>query len=330
MSTRRTAPARRTAARAGVAVLLAVAATGGTAAAPPDVCGTLLTGDVTLTADLTCPGPGVVLGPGVTLDLGGHTLRGSGLAAGAAVTGPASGTATVRGGTITDWSIGASATRPGTLEVDRVTVTATLYALVQREGPLRVTDAHVVANHEGARCTGAGRATTQDDCVLRGTTLSDNEVGVVCRYSRCVLERATLTSNRATGVHQIGGHVALVDSLVRGSDTGHNLSGGTTLGERTTYEDNRVGVFQYAAGSDLRDCVFRGNDTAYEAPYADAAAGRDVPHELVRNLFVGNRRAVESDSSELTLRFNVATGNGTGIRASNARQTGWNIGMERR
>lgn len=297
----------------------------GTAPPPADLCGARLTADVTLTSDLTCPGAGVALGPGVTLDLGGHTLRGSGPAGGTAVTGPPEGRATVRDGTVADWSVGVSAVRTGALDAVGLTVTATLYGAVQTAGPLRLEGATLVDNRVGVRCSGAGRATTGEDCTLVDTTVRGGPVGVDCYASRCALARVTLASHD-TGLTQRGGHTDVVDSVVRGGRAGQETLEGSTRVLRTTYEDATTGLQLVRSTVELHDSVFRHNGTGVQADEATT----DVPQDAVGNLFVDNRVALDSGSSVLTLRHNVATGDGRGIRAPYATQTGWNIGIEER
>lgn len=309
------------------ALTLVAAALSGAAPPVPALCGSVLTSDVTLTADVTCPGAGVDLGPGVTLDLAGHTLRGAGTAGGTAVTGPAEGRASVRGGTLADWGVGVASILPGGLDVTDVTVTGTLYGAVQTSGELRLTRSALTDNRTGVRCSGAGRATTGSDCTLSDTTVTGGATAVDCYASRCTLTRATL-EDADFGIAQVYGHVDVTDSLVRRCGRGQETVRGTATVLRTTFEENGNAIESVSSSVDLVDGVLRGNQGGYQSYGADGGGDVSVPHEVAGTLFVDNGVALDSGSTLLSLRFNVATGTGRGIDAPWATQTGWNIGME--
>jgi len=292
------------------------AAPSGPGDAPPG-CGDTVTGSVTLTRDLHCPaGSGLYLADGASLDLGGHTLSGARVSTWDAAVEP-QGSASVRNGRLTGWSIGVGLPPFGTdaalriedLQIDRVRTGIGSHGFSHpADGSLTV---------DRVTVTDAERAVWSAWVSARVTDLTTRRVdeGVLCAYGACTVERSTFADGERA-VAATWARVLVQDVRVTGHDRALFLAStqpGSVV-QRSTLTDNREGV--YAAGElTVRHNVLTRNTTGI---VATDLFGRGRQQLVEGNVLRHNVDAIRAGASA-TVRGNLAVQNtGWGIYAPEA------------
>lgn len=301
MSARARRGARRTVGTGVVAAALTLLVAGGTASATTDEvrCGDLVTGEVTLTTHLSCEGVGLRLAPGAVLDLGGHQVSASDAQNGSAgVVGPESGSATVTHGTVLSDGV-AILGHGGAVHVSHVEARGGVYG-----SGIAATNATI----EHSTASGGASGVTCSGCVVRSSSVAGGSSSVV---GATVIDSVVVTSIQGST------DVTLVDSVVRGEDTG--VSGSATV-IRTRFE--RVGI-----GIEARRHVVVVASTFVGGDAGLLVWGRGSAL-VVGSLFVGNRFGVQSWGGAVRLRNTTAVGNDEAdVDAPEASREGWNVGV---
>jgi copper-binding protein NosD len=179
------------------------------AAPPPSAqCGDLVTSDIKLTADLRCAGPGLIVkAGGIVLNLNGHSITGSGTAAGISVIKQAN--VRIRNGTISNFDRGAFFMSSIDGEMLNVTVTDNITNNIQTEenstnlklanGKIRrgrvqinTTSGLTVANTEFSG-VGLELNSSSRSPVISGSTFTDSYLAYSTNANNGSLTRSTFT-----------------------------------------------------------------------------------------------------------------------------------------
>ena len=162
-------------------------------------CGQTITVSTTLTADLgPCPGNGVVIGKSsITLNLGGHTIKGTGPAAGSyGVTAGGLTAITITNGTIRDFYQGVFLNSTVGAKVNTLRLSANTTGLYGIGATTSVISNNVIFSNtnEGIRLQIGSKNTVSTN------TLQSNQTGIWMQADTVTISGNKITSNTAEGI----------------------------------------------------------------------------------------------------------------------------------
>jgi hypothetical protein len=309
------------------------------------VCGATLTTDTTLTADLVCPaGDGLTIVGAITLDLGGHTLRGVGAAAGAGtgVRVDIGAHDVVRNGTVEGWQSGVGVSEDTgeprvASDVSRVTFRANQTGIGSEYGQLDVSRSRFVENELGALLGYRWSATTFDRCsfernavaistetlaTVTRSSFTGNELALSATQATVVASDSRFVGNTTTARQQEGG-LLLTGNLISHSELG---VGGGSFGSvelrSNTFRHNSLAVDADGNSVTLRGNHFTRNDTAVRARDThEIGAVADIDGDT----FVRNGDAVYATGPSRIANVTAVRNTGWGIYAPDGVDGGGNV-----
>jgi parallel beta-helix repeat protein len=273
------------------------------------VCGTTITQSIVLQADETCASgtTGITVGAdGLTIDLGGHTLRGSGISSPAGIAvGPFRGI-TIKNGTVTEFDNGITTAPQGAPHLKLSGVTTSANA---ESGALLGTTDFSIDRCAFLNNTAWGlRLAAQSGKVSNSIAAGNSVIGLLILSGNLTITKVT-SANNGRGIDTVFPAVARIQRsrFLRNADWGVLLESASTLSGSTVVGNGVDGVRATSSGSTITGNLIAGN--VGNGINVSAASNTTV----TKNRLVGNHADgvhVDAGSVDTLVERNTAVGNG--------------------